>query len=419
MKNLLQEHHRVIIPGLGALLKKDKSATAWEDSLTFSPFLRFNDGLLEGYIIEKERIGKAEAELQMHQLVKEIQQTIAQHYLFYIDGLGAFYEDGRGAVQFLCAKSKKEALHKLEALREESSRSSDFSVAIDVEEELIEKKVQPANAEQAPGRSVGGATPIPPSTDRQGVAATKARQLEDVNASLMQWMAEVEERRLRQPHKAQEEPELSARVEQPISSTPEAPKLPEAQDEGSGKNAWPGVEESKSSDAPLAQPAPALPFQSESDEWKKVVVARKERRPMLAVGIAAVVVLALAVAAVGWFWDPISEHMGWQEQPVVDGNYVVEHRQPEDAVAVDEYEYVPQITERQQGFIYIVVLSLNLQKNAMAFCQSLYERGIRAEIVITNEGTYWVCVGKYSSMAEAEAALDAYTKKYGEAEMKI
>ncbi|MDR1227046.1 MAG: hypothetical protein LBK47_09150 [Prevotellaceae bacterium] len=108
LRDLVLANHRVIIPDFGAFLKKDKAATSLENSVTFSPFLRFNDGLFEDYIVEKEHVSKEQASERIRQFIISIKEAIAQQKPYILEDFGAFYQDGRGAVQFIYGDTERE-----------------------------------------------------------------------------------------------------------------------------------------------------------------------------------------------------------------------------------------------------------------------------------------------------------------------
>ena len=96
---LLQAHSRVIIPELGAFLRKDKTDTS-EGTLIFSPFLRFNDGLIEEFLTEKEKISKSQASKMVQDFVHKVKDATEKQQTFAVKKMGTFYSDARGTIQF-------------------------------------------------------------------------------------------------------------------------------------------------------------------------------------------------------------------------------------------------------------------------------------------------------------------------------
>ncbi len=269
LRDLVQSNHRVIIPDFGAFLKKDKAATSLENSVTFSPFLRFNDGLLEDYLIEKEHITREVASARVRQYVQDIKQTIAEQRPFYVDDLGAFYEDERSSVQFLFAETEKEAQRKFDELMSKSSAANvstampeleveasatplavvaqlEVEPAPEVKKRTTKKKEAEASSEEeseevqtimvkgkkkadmkeAKKRETKDANAVSKTiinvnvnteTDKEELARTdeKAKQLEAANSSLQRWMEEVEKR------KEQQSQEEKKALESQVQPTPE------------------------------------------------------------------------------------------------------------------------------------------------------------------------------------------------------
>jgi len=108
IQELLATNNRVIVPNFGAFLvratSKSKDANTLEEKLKdiyFSPFLKFNDELLEKHIIKKENITKEQAAQKITQFIEDIKKEIDQEKPYIIEGFGQFEADKQGKVQFL------------------------------------------------------------------------------------------------------------------------------------------------------------------------------------------------------------------------------------------------------------------------------------------------------------------------------
>lgn len=108
IQELLATNNRVIIPNYGAFLvratSKSKDATNLEEKLKdiyFSPFLKFNDELLEKYIIKKEGISKEQAADKIKQFIGDIKKELDQEKTYSIKDFGQFVADKQGKVQFI------------------------------------------------------------------------------------------------------------------------------------------------------------------------------------------------------------------------------------------------------------------------------------------------------------------------------
>lgn len=107
IQDLLATNNRVIVPNYGAFLvratSKSKDAKTLEEKLKdiyFSPFLKFNDELLEKYIIKKENITKEQAAQKITQFIEDIKKELEQEKPYIIEGFGQFEADKQGKVQF-------------------------------------------------------------------------------------------------------------------------------------------------------------------------------------------------------------------------------------------------------------------------------------------------------------------------------
>ncbi len=95
IKELLNEHNRVIVPDLGAFLYKGESSKI----IYFNEFLRFNDGLLLNYIAEQGKMDKIEAAKQIKGYVEETNKNLQAKKKVVIEGIGYLYLDENEKIQ--------------------------------------------------------------------------------------------------------------------------------------------------------------------------------------------------------------------------------------------------------------------------------------------------------------------------------
>ena len=107
IQELLATNNRVIIPNYGAFLvratSKSKDANTLEEKLKdiyFSPFLKFNDELLEKYIIQKEGVTKEQAAEKIKEFIENIKKELEAEKPFIIKDFGQFTADKQGKVSF-------------------------------------------------------------------------------------------------------------------------------------------------------------------------------------------------------------------------------------------------------------------------------------------------------------------------------
>ena len=116
IEELLASNNRVIVPNFGAFLvratSKSKDANTLEEKLKdiyFSPFLKFNDELLEKHIARKEGVTKEEAAEKIKEFIEKVKKELDEDKPFIIKDFGRFESDKQGKVQFITvAKKEKE-----------------------------------------------------------------------------------------------------------------------------------------------------------------------------------------------------------------------------------------------------------------------------------------------------------------------
>lgn len=116
IQELLATNNRVIVPNYGAFLvratSKSKDANTLKEKLKdiyFSPFLKFNDELLEKYIIKKEDITKDQAAQKITEFIDKVKKELDGEKPYEIADFGQFIADKQGKVQFIpLLKEEKE-----------------------------------------------------------------------------------------------------------------------------------------------------------------------------------------------------------------------------------------------------------------------------------------------------------------------
>jgi nucleoid DNA-binding protein len=95
---LLKSNKRLVIPKLGAFLKKEQGG---KEVVTFNQFLKFDDGLLVNYIAEQEKTDKEKAKTRVQEIADKITKEINEGNQYKIKGLGSIYKDANGKIQFV------------------------------------------------------------------------------------------------------------------------------------------------------------------------------------------------------------------------------------------------------------------------------------------------------------------------------
>ena len=116
IKELIASNNRVIIPNFGAFLlratsknKNKKDLASKINDIYFSPFLKFNDELLVNHIMKNEEIDQKSALDKINDYIKSIEEGVEKTGVFKIEGLGEFYQDAQGKVQFKIHSSETES----------------------------------------------------------------------------------------------------------------------------------------------------------------------------------------------------------------------------------------------------------------------------------------------------------------------
>ncbi len=189
IQELLATNNRVIVPNYGAFLvratSKSKDASTLEEKLKdiyFSPFLKFNDELLEKHIIKKESITKEEAAQKIKEFIDEVKKVLEQEKPYEIKGFGSFTADKQGKVQFLTVSKReaepvKEKTTKAKAPEKKAEETKKTPAtkktkAVEPKKEEVKavaktEKVEekPKTAETKPVRPAGGKEVVEPKKD--------------------------------------------------------------------------------------------------------------------------------------------------------------------------------------------------------------------------------------------------------------
>lgn len=95
---LLSTHNRLIIPSLGAFLKKDLSGNM---TIVFTPFLKKDDGVLTKAISEYFSTSDEESEAMISEFVVQINHALENNAGYELSGIGTLKRDVNGAVTLI------------------------------------------------------------------------------------------------------------------------------------------------------------------------------------------------------------------------------------------------------------------------------------------------------------------------------
>ncbi|MEJ5315477.1 MAG: SPOR domain-containing protein [Tenuifilum sp.] len=97
LAELIRKNKRLIIPNVGAFLHRDTESNT-QLSITFSPFLKYNDGQLEDLLISNYGLSKIEAAEQIKKISIEIIEEIKESGSYAIPGIGILINDSKGSI---------------------------------------------------------------------------------------------------------------------------------------------------------------------------------------------------------------------------------------------------------------------------------------------------------------------------------
>jgi nucleoid DNA-binding protein len=217
IQELLATNNRVIVPNYGAFLvratSKSKDANTLEEKLKdvyFSPFLKFNDELLEKYIIKKEGMTKEQASEKITAFIDDIKKELEQEKPYNIKDFGQFVADKQGKVQFLTVakdteepkeekKVTEKATKKAAKTTSPASGKESVSKVTPTEEKKVEKpkvtEVKPARptgkkeepkAESKPASPAGGLKEFKPETKVETKTAPVSTQPKSIYSTKTQ-----------------------------------------------------------------------------------------------------------------------------------------------------------------------------------------------------------------------------------------
>jgi uncharacterized membrane protein YheB (UPF0754 family) len=434
LRKFVEDNHRVIIPNLGAFLRKNTTNIPFEASITFSPFLRFNDGLLENLVAEQENISKEAASEKIREFIQELQTAIAEERPFYIKDLGAFYQDERKAVQFVYAETEQEAQRKF---RESTATMKRLNMLIPDEPEKTEKAAAPAaekvQEERVPDKPASAAE----SKEQRITPKEPAQQLEAVANSLQEWIEKrkrdvaAASRGAAQPAETTElaaEPTPQNAVAQTLTEqtlhkqAPEPPQEDErplhetSQDENAKRHRQEEIdraiaEKKRKEQERQAAEAAQKQLQEEAANsapfvpgaWEEDVMGKRKSSPGLWIFLSTMA-FAFIAGMFALLYKPSMFDFSWKNRATV-----IEAKNPQNSAP----STTPALAHQPDAYYYIVVGVFNFEDNARAVSQKLYNaKKLKSEVVKMPDGKFAVSLSRYSSKNAALKDIDKYKKRH-------
>lgn len=101
IKSLLEQNNSLIIPELGSLIKSLSTG-----KVNYNEYLKFNDGILREHLQDKLSLNKEDADKKIKLFVADVKQVINTNNSFEISGLGRFYRNPKGGIEFIQVDAK-------------------------------------------------------------------------------------------------------------------------------------------------------------------------------------------------------------------------------------------------------------------------------------------------------------------------
>lgn len=164
----LQHNRRLVIPELGAFLKKEGGETV------FVPFLNKDDGVLAGLVRQAYGTSTAEAEGIIAQYVESVREGVDESGAYLVAPLGSLKKDANGILFLDTAdlSGRPAAAPKVVVVEETIPVESDTPEEMIIEEvTVIPEPERPAAPEKIP--AAPSAQPEPPKTVAESVDAPK------------------------------------------------------------------------------------------------------------------------------------------------------------------------------------------------------------------------------------------------------
>ncbi len=156
LRELIEKNARVILPDFGAFLVKDDGTGVFKASnVTFSPFLRYNDGMVEDSLAAFKKIGKDQAKEDLTKFIDTIRDKLQTKKTFAVEGLGSLILDNRGSIQFTTdisptVKPTKEKVEKPTSPKDVTPIIDDSTQEKSKEPKIKEEKPEPKPNEVKP-----------------------------------------------------------------------------------------------------------------------------------------------------------------------------------------------------------------------------------------------------------------------------
>jgi hypothetical protein len=421
LAGLIRQHTRVILPEFGAFLVKESADKEFSpQNVSFSPFLRYNDGMLEVHVSKSQSISKDEAFKIVKSYVEQIKSELIDKGFYTIEGLGYLKRDARGSVTFVVGEAMGEKSESTKGKKVTDPVTDTPQIPTAEQEKKTEKIEKPTESQ--------------PVTEKLSVTG-QGKKTEDV---------QIETPRESPRVVAKEEPALERG-----SSAKETPKptiKPEREK--------PTVEKMTVSRTQMSTTS-YKPTDSETHSYQKstaeILIEQHTQKsnqwliPVLIIAAVAVVVTFAILIKIYVFdqsdtefsqdtssperielkAEPTKQAATGMEKPKdeidksfeelaskSDANATKEKERAVEEQIKNELIASTKIVQNLKGNFHIVAGSFKSKANADNYSETLRKQGYASVVIEQASGMYAVTAGSYGTRADAIAALNTQKEKF-------
>jgi len=451
---LIRQNSRIILPEFGAFLVKDSKEKGFNSSnVSFSPFLRYNDGMLEVFIAKTRGISKEDAAKEVRSFVEVVKNELLEKGSYKIENLGWLKRDQRGSLSFSLYQSDETKT--LEEKTPSIESSSNTQISAETETQL---KSEPDKEDAWLEKEL-------PSEEKK-TTKTKTRKISDTKAKVEKLTTTKKTTRstkkVEEPiQKPIEEIIPEPTVEKKIETTKE-PEIETKQNEVTVQpiESYESKVETPINIPKIEEKKPDLkPIAEEKGEPKVIHVDKKERKKVgisrfVYTLIAVVLVVVVALAIRSYYFppnveslkdsisstqkseEPIKESAVNKEEPKDEiekaykevnnenGKEAIKQKENEQEEAIkntiiqnaqvkNEIKKETHTVTNQNGVkFYIIAGSFKNREYAEKYIEELKKSGEKGIIVIQPSGMNAVALGSYNSHNEANDAMKKLKSKF-------
>jgi len=139
LAELIRSNKRLIIPNVGAFLHRETESNT-QFGITFSPFLKYNDGQLEELLIKGYGHSKIDALEQVKNFSTEIFNEIKEKGAYIIPGIGSLVFDTKGAIYLTSTEQPSIPNEPIERDKNDSESGDLTTKSTEVDFDMDDKK---------------------------------------------------------------------------------------------------------------------------------------------------------------------------------------------------------------------------------------------------------------------------------------